>query len=320
MPPIIWMSWNDSRRGQTLCAMLGARRLVMQVDAPSVVRHAVSAAWTIWQIVRWRPQAMILQHSFLLTLIVAAYSRVSRRPVRIIVDAHTKALKRELHGWLNTVFVLLRDWSFSKVCAVIVSNGNLVTLAARLASSVYVVRDPLPSSLGQSCEQTVPPYFAYIGSFAVDEPWEEFCKAATALPQHRFVCTGHPPVHVSRADLPDNVSMVGFVSETEYWSLIRGATAVIALTTEDNCLQSAAAEAIATGVPMIITLTPCQQAHYGDSAVYVQRDVADLREAVRNVEERRNQLQTKIAALAARWRQGSEAELTVLRAFIAQHV
>src|SRR5688572_29478182 len=92
----IWLSWHTSSRSRMLAEALGLPFVAWQVEAPALLRHPLSAGWTLLQLTSRRPRTVFIQHSFLLTLLLGVYRKVVPWPVDLVADCHTKALRRRI--------------------------------------------------------------------------------------------------------------------------------------------------------------------------------------------------------------------------------
>jgi len=63
-----------------------------------------------------------------------------------------------------------------------------------------------------------------------------------------------------------------FVLFDEYHNLIANADCLLALTYEDDCLQSGAYEALSVEVPMVISDSKALRDYFGESAIYTDHN------------------------------------------------
>lgn len=119
---------------------------------------------------------------------------------------------------------------------------------------------------------------------AVDEPAEEFFKAAQELPNIQFILTGYAekiPTHL-RQMAPSNVIYTGYLKEDEFNALYKYADASLVLSTREGTQPSGASEAITLGVPLIVTNSETTRNLYKGTVIFVE-NVA--REIVKGVNE-----------------------------------
>jgi glycosyltransferase involved in cell wall biosynthesis len=105
---------------------------------------------------------------------------------------------------------------------------------------------------------------------ADDEPTEEFFEAAGRLPDKQFVLTGFiekVPEH-KRKLAPPNVHYTGFLAEDEFNALYKNAEVALVLSTREGTQPSGASEAIALGVPLIVTDLITTRKLYKDTVVF----------------------------------------------------
>lgn len=148
-------------------------------------------------------------------------------------------------------------------CVTLTHNDDVQQLAERLGISSLVLRDPLPVMsvpdsievvAGISIKQTT-----YImvpsGMAAADEPVEEFFEAARTMPDVLFAVTWFKEKLPARllGAAPENICFTGFLDETEFNALYAHAGAALVLTTREGTQPSGAAEAIALGVPLVLS-------------------------------------------------------------------
>lgn len=280
----VWFSWNDSRRSRELAVVFGATPSILELPFGGILRQLFSGIWACIILLVRRPRIVFVQHSIFLTVLLSLYKRMQRRQTTLIVDCHTKALHRTVGPTLPRPLARLAVSALQHSDVVIVANKHLADRVAPKGMRASVLHDPpyhMPAI--QRGLSGGSPYFLYVASFAIDEPWDEFLAAAADQPEHRFLCTGAPPPAISRTEIPRNVSLTGYVPDADYWKLVRGATAVLALTTRDDCLQCAGFEALSAGTPLILTHSDAQRAVFARSARYIRRDVSDLHDALRYI-------------------------------------
>ena len=85
-----------------------------------------------------------------------------------------------------------------------------------------------------------------------------------------------------------------FVLFDEYYNLIANANCLLALTNEDDCLQSGAYEALAVETPKVISDTNALRKYFSSSAVYSSHIPAEIKSnilyTVENNEYFRNEI------------------------------
>ncbi len=296
--PADWLSWHNGSRSRSLSFLLGVPFRVYANRRAGFLRHFLGTFWTIREVLRSRPSTVLLQNSFMLLLAVSAYKRWAGKGVVVVADCHNKSLKRRVGGPLGSLFFSIKKWSFDQTDIVIISNDAMLEPARELSDRVLVLRDPLPvdfiakahdGALGElastPAEFTPPrPYVLFSCSFGQDEPVESILLAAVELSRgkHAAVITGD----ASRVSVPEpvrqaqRVVMPGYVSDASYRALLKEASAVVALTEDQDCLMCAAYEAVAARRPLVVSDTPVLRACFSNLATYTSNQPGSIVSAV----------------------------------------
>lgn len=237
---------------------------------------------TLADLIRYRPKIIFIQLPPTPALyVVALYSLLTR--TQYIADCHNGMI---LRWWLQWPFTktLLR-----KASAVIVHNNDIRDFAAQYGIQAIVLRDPLPQS-GNITNTGVTERFGlergkYIiapWNLQADEPIAEFIAAVRMLPDITFVMTWFfekLPVSL-KANLPANLVFTGYLEIDEFNDLFTGAGGAISLTTQQGIQPSAAAEAIAFSVPIILSDTETARLLYRDVPVFVRNESQSIADGV----------------------------------------
>lgn len=170
-------------------------------------------------------------------------------------------------------------------CALI-SNGGLKPFIEPYATSYLIFPDMLPDIEQFIDEPSEQPYFVYSNAFAVDEPIDLILDVAREIELDGITIywTNSPPAgFLLRENLPKNIIFTGFIPNDDYYRLLAQSRGVIALTTEEDCLQCAAYEAVALEVPALVSDTRALREFFGGAAVYVRHECAPLISTLRKL-------------------------------------
>ena len=301
-----------------MARLMGARLLAWQLEAPWWIRHPVSAAWTSVWLVALRPRRIVLQHSFLLGLVVAAYKRLAPWPVLVIDDCHTKALRRRPSGMLRPFYDVMRAWSMGSFDCLVIATATLEEEARTLGVPIVVIPDPLPHLAARAERGSLRgrDVVVVIGSYAEDEPVAQIMEAAERLPEVHFKFTGRPPAPIEAGPLPGNVELLGFLPPESFVDELAAADALVALTTHDGTFLRAACEAVAIGRPLVTSGTEALRAYLSDAAVYVDADAGSIAEGVARALVDRRGLEERVTARRRELRERENVALTTLRGLL----
>jgi glycosyltransferase involved in cell wall biosynthesis len=309
----MWITWNASMRSRHLAADLRFHLDEFELRI-RLLRHPLSFIRTLLVLIVHRPTLVAIQYSYLLLICCLLVKYTFRRPLRIVCDCHTKALRRSLRGPLAPVFTTLKKWSLGRVDLLTVANPHLEQEARKWCPRVLVQPDPIPP-IAPACDtgdQVIVP-----ASFERDEPIESVLDAATLMQQTTplsFVITGRPSRTVRTRRIPPNVTLVGFLPRHEYEMLLRTSALCLALTTEDCCSQSGAQEAMAAGIPVVVSDTAVMRAFFCDAAIYVEPRANAIASGISDALRLRPLLAQRLAALrGVRSREYTECISTLRR-------
>jgi glycosyltransferase involved in cell wall biosynthesis len=290
---LVWATPDKGQRSGSLARELDIDDIVYvhpsirRTALSTFVRYPVEAARTISWLVRHRPDVVFVQHPpSPAAWLVAIYSTVGR--TEYVLDCHSGSFDVphwRWPGWLHRR--LLR-----RASAVLVTDPHWAAIVQSQGGRPMVVLDPVTNEDVNA--RSMPGTFAVVvvNTWAPDEPIEHVVEAARRVPEADFYITGRSdPVAVRLPLLPSNVHFTGFLDAPEYLGLLKGADAVMCLTTRDHTMQRGAAEAMSLGAPVITSNWPLLRGHFNDGAVYVDATASSIEGGVRRVmddpEERR---------------------------------
>lgn len=241
-------------------------------------KYPAQALMTMRLLLARRPRVVFVQSppSFAV-LFVALYCLIAG--ARYVVDAHSDAFQRRIWTRPRALHRLLAR----RAVATIVTGEHFRRQIEGWGARAFVLRD-IPTTFDASGSYPLGDGFnvAVVNTFARDEPLDRVLEAAAALPDVRFFVTGRresaPPGLLERA--PRNVSFTGFLPDAQYYALLRGAQAVMCLTTRDHTMQRGACEALSLGRPIITSDWPLLRDYFSKGAVHVPAAADAIRDGV----------------------------------------
>ena len=273
-----------------------------------IVDYLIKAVRTLALLLRKRPDVVWIQIAPIFAAqTVDLYRSLFRRDLVVIGDCHNSAFAPR---WLkipfalrtlNRVSLLLphNEFVVDKACAAGIRRDLLQALETRPARLERARRTKEGDDQG-------PPLILFPCSFRSDEPVDVFLEAARGLPEAQFIVTGNYQRMNAQGmlgDVPDNVTLTGFVSVEEYNDLLFRANVIVGLTTLENTQLSVANEAAGAGRPMVISDTKTLRALFGRGAHFVDAMSAEsIREGCRYALEHQAELSEKSRSLQV-WRE-----------------
>jgi len=146
-----------------------------------------------------------------------------------------------------------------------------------------ILPDRIPDLLKNDSCNNQSEYCVFVCSYAIDEPVSEMIEAGLLLNDVMPVyITGRIPraMRFLKNQPYKNITFTDFISSEKYQSLINGAAVIVALTTEEDCLQCAGYEALSLNRPLVVSSTRALRDYFKDSAVYTSSKPKDICNAV----------------------------------------
>ena len=260
---IVFLAWT-SRPGRALdiCSALGAQPVLLfpavgaRLPHPfgTAVRYAASAAQTVAALLRHRPRVVIATNPPLFPALFAA-AWCALVGGGFVMDSHPSAFGAKGRRVLAKLQPLHR-WLGRRARAVLVTTEERAAQVRAWGAHGIVVHEA-PSQFPPRKEPEHPTVL-FTGVYAADEPVAEVLGAARLLPGVEFRLTGDPAKAEPGllADLPPNVTCVGYLDQPAYRQEVAGVTVVLTLTSEPTSIMRSAYEAVYARVPVITTDTP----------------------------------------------------------------
>lgn len=226
-----------------------------------------------------------------------------------VVDSHTGVFFERKWRWLGFLNRFLSRHAYFTI----VTNAFLQRKVEAWGARALVLEDPLPQlPVPQTCYPLDASGFniAAIFSFYEDEPVEEML-AVRNLPQDvRLYITGNSARvgKSARAAMSDQLVLTGFLSESDYASLLRQCHAVLVLCTRPHTMLCGAYEAATCGKPLVTSTWPEMQAYFHQGTIFVENTTAGIEKGIQEVYKRRAELSHEMVKLSAELAQQWEAK------------
>ncbi len=273
------LTWFEHRRTKEMCAGLEIELLVLATGLRGPLRYLVLSVRTLALLARRRPQVLLVQNP---SLILAALAVAVRGLLgyRLIVDAHNEAVIPFINRqpWVAR----LSQWVIRRADLTIVTNRRLAARVLGQGGRPFTLADrvPVPPRLSTRTLDGASS-IVLIATFAPDEPVAEVLEAVRGTEVELYVTGDHRKLDQGiAASVPPNVRFTGFLDESDYWSLLRAADAIVDLTLMDDCLVCGAYEALALAKPMLLSNNSASVELFSDCAVFTDNTATDIRRAL----------------------------------------
>lgn len=267
------------------------------------MKYSYQTVATLRLLSRLRPRVVFVQSPpSLAVLFVYLYCLFSNS--HYVVDAHSDAFHSPI--WSRPRW--LHRFLSRKAVTTIVTNEHFQELLESWGAHAFILRD-IPTTFPDGDGYPLHGQFnvVVVNSFAEDEPLQEVLGAAESLDraaaheQHVMQAKRPPVVHfyitgkTSRAPLdiaariaqpahlPQNVHFTDFLPDSDYYSLMNSADAIMCLTTRDHTMQRGACEALSLGKPIITSDWPLLKTYFHRGTVHVDNTAGGIRAGVLNM-------------------------------------
>jgi len=303
---VIWISWEMHRRTRSIVKAMRIPLFEFHSGQSRFLRHPRFALRTIGTLLRERPDVLIVQNPSVVLTLLAIFFRPLLR-YRLVVDAHNAGIYacEAAHKKYSAIYPFMHRHSDLTV----VTNSVLANIVSGNGGHPVELIDPLPSFEGVGNRAKILPGTAndtrlfrvtYICSFAGDEPFEEVFRAADLLRDEVEIrVTGNVTQYrdTFTVEPAENIIFTGFLPDAEFVALLRDSDCIIDLTLLPDCLVCGGYEAAALGVPLVLSDTPANRETFIPGAVLAANNAKDLSRAVRDVLQRREELQKDMQRL-----------------------
>ncbi len=248
---------------------------------------------------------------------IHAVSTVARhcreRRAALVIDAHTGAFVSRglLAGSYRRRFVRFAQGAL----VTLIHNEGLVPIAEELGIRYLVLEMAVPEVPEVEPERFHGPTVVAVCGYGRDEPTKELLAAAARLPDVKFHLTGRYPGTAPRLR---NVVFTGFVVDNDYWRMLKGADAVLVLTTREATILSGAYEGLAVGRPLVLSRTETLTRSFPRGAVLVENTPEAIADGVSYALRHADELKSRVALLTEEKRRAWETSFRALQQILAE--
>ena len=292
----IWITWEFQRRNYGISSALGWPLNEFDFNSPRLIRYLKSIYKSINVIYHDKPTVVAAQNpSIILAITAILICKLFGKG--IIIDAHNSGIY-PCEG-KNPFLLSIAKWIQKKSDLTIVTNNELKKVVESNGGRAFVLPDRIPEV---NNIKRIPlegrHAIAYICSFSDDEPYLNVIEAAKLLPPDiKIYITGKYYDRLKGKKIPENVILLGYISDEKYWSLLKSADIIMDLTLRENCLVCGAYEAVAIAQPLILSNTKALKAYFNRGCIYVGSSVASIAKGMICAVDQLDSLKSEIAEL-----------------------
>lgn len=299
----VWITWEVHRRTRGIADALQPQLQLIEItySGSTVMRYLSCLARTFVALVRTRPHMLMVQAP---SIVLAAFAVLMRPFMRytLVVDAHNEAV--EPYSSTAPFIKSIWRWIVRSADLTMVTNTALSRRVGELGGRAAILPDRVPTAPeGPLLQAGGNRIITVISTYAADEPFEAILQAVPALGANlRVFSTGKAAKFLAQYDkpVPPNVEFTGFLSDADYWQLLRSSDVIIDLTLKDNCLVCGAYEAVAVARPAVLSDNSATRELFSRGVVYTRPDAEAIAAAVIEALRRNDELSADMQALRQR--------------------
>jgi len=309
----IWISWERHRRNIGISNALGFELFEIIIEENRLWRYICSSLKTVSIIIKEKPDIVVSQNpSIVLSLLVVFLKKLLG--YKAIVDAHNSGIfpLEGKYRFLNLLSKIVQK----KADITIVTNKELKNIVEKNGGKGFVLPDKIPKVCEKLEKLPLEDGFniVYICSWVEDEPFDEVIKAAYLIPTNIFLYfTGNYKGKVQKYSLPENVRLLGYISEKHYWNLLFSSDAIMDLTKRENCLVCGAYEGIALLKPLILSDTKVQKDLFNKGCIYVKPEAISIAKEIKELVQNYNKLKEEIVELKESYEKIWDRSLEIIK-------
>lgn len=296
----IWITWEKQRRNREIAKRIGVvlyEWSYIDKIENRIVKYLFGLAKTSFLLFNLKPSIVFCQNpSIILSVFVCLISRIFL--FRVIVDTHNAGLfpAGGRYKILLRISKLIQRLAFLNI----VTNTKLKYYVEKNGGKAFVLPDPIPEFSEMPIQTFEHPFtILFICSFADDEPYENVFSAADIIGDlyHMYVTGNYKKKSINPKVIPTNVTLLGYISETEYVKMIHSVDITIDLTDRENCLLCGAYESVAAEKPMVISNTEVLREYFDKGAVYTDNTACDIALSIKKAQNEFVRLKNEIQQL-----------------------
>lgn len=296
----LWFTWETQRRNEELARAFACEYHRFEYSQhPAVLRYVFCLLQTLRVFTIHRPKVVFAQCPSIFLVSLVASLRMFQK-FTFVIDAHNVMFDYLLSR--NILVNNLIKFSLKKADLVMVSNSLLVPALGIFKEKAMVLPDKVPTITRHSprpwFSQLKRPVITLISSFAPDEPIENFLLASQAfeLP-HVLLVTGQRKKAAALLKYESaSLRFVDYLPKEDFEAILAGSDLLVDLTTRLDCLVCGAYEALAVGVPILLSDSAALREVFAE-ALFAKNDIQDYLRALREFFKEPIHFQSRIRAL-----------------------
>ncbi|MEN3045608.1 MAG: glycosyltransferase [Candidatus Hydrothermales bacterium] len=317
----VFISWTygASRRTDSLAQHIGFKifrfSLFPRKPLLAIVKYPIQFFATFYFLLKKRPKIVAIEFCTPIVGILGyIYKLLFKKPY--IIDLHSGPIVSKKWLFLRPFTNLI----LSKSDAVILHEETIQKkIQLKKNQRYFILNDPpIPVegfSVGNSKTVTGKEYFVFPASGDSDEPIDEIIKTANLIGNFNFLITGN--VRRTHKNMPKNLIFTGYLSHSEYYSVIKNAKAIISLTKWEYTLTCSSLEGLVFEKPVIVSNKEALKNFFKNAAIYVENRCESIVEGIKKLNLNYSYYSDEVKKLKREYVLKWDENLKLLKSFIS---
>ena len=253
----LWITWEKQRRSQVLSSQFKSSFHEIILTKRGIIRYVYLCFYTLKLILKEKPDILYVQSPSIVLSALAALYRKLFKNIILIVDRHSNFYRISSHYSVDFTLQMLGNFALRNADFTIVTNETLRKIVEDRKGAGVVLQDKIPNLISNSTYKLCGKFnLLYPCSFSVDEPIINVLNAVEKISEdiHVYISGNYSkyfPINVTK--LPNNIHLIGYLTDQEYINYMFSVNCVLALTTWENTLLCCAYEAVSMLKPLILS-------------------------------------------------------------------
>ncbi len=286
----LWIAWEKHRRSIELSKLFRCESIILQSSFSRLIKFPLFILKTFFKLIHYKPHIIFAQNpSIVLNIFLLLFKPLGR--YLFVSDLHNAAIIPDnplILAFFNFPYKVIHKYADY----VIVTNKYLAEIVRENGGRPLILPDPIPC-IEKLEKISLKGRFAVccICTFGDDEPIDVILEAASLLAEEDiyFYITGNRSRFkrkYKKCSRSNNVIFTDFLPEDEYIKLIRSVNVILDLTTRDNCLVCGAYEAVAVGIPLVLSKKKILMETFTKGAIFCDNDGREVKEAILKIQSK----------------------------------
>jgi glycosyltransferase involved in cell wall biosynthesis len=312
---VLWISWagDGSIRSRVLARELHAQfrnvALFYGKKHFAALRYLSASIGTLVWFLIIRPRVVVVQCPSIALALLASMAKAVFR-YKLVVDLHSLPI-----GKPEEISNKILFFALSRSDVILVTNEpyrDLLLKTSGILTKTLLLPDKIPDFEYPHRPVVMQGRYniLYTGGFSEFDPGYEIVGSLKFLSKEYWLyITGKNDL--KQGQVPENCTLLGFVSDETYQNYLRTVDVVVVLTNNQFSLVCGAYESIAAGKPLVLSDTAVLRSYFGGGGVIFSANNSKAiavaietaaREKDQLVEEMHRRVKVKIAAWQEKWK------------------